>query len=85
MDNLEVHSGRLDIGGKELNYEVSGSGPTVVLIHAHSVDRRMWDTQFASLASRYQVIRYDAGHFSNMERPEVFTNLLEHFFEEQDQ
>ena len=27
----------------------------------------------------------DAGHFSNMERPEVFTNVLELFFEEQEQ
>lgn len=46
-----------------LYYEISGSGPPVVLIHAFSVDRRMWDEQVVALQDRFRVIRYDLrGH-----------------------
>jgi pimeloyl-ACP methyl ester carboxylesterase len=46
-----------------LSYEASGSGETVVLIHAFSVDRRMWAPQIPLLESRFRVIRYDLrGH-----------------------
>jgi 3-oxoadipate enol-lactonase len=46
-----------------LYYEVSGSGDPIVLIHAFSVDRRMWDPQMPVLLSRFTVIRYDLrGH-----------------------
>jgi 3-oxoadipate enol-lactonase len=46
-----------------LYYEVSGLGDPVVLIHAFSVDRRMWAPQIAALEGRYRVIRYDLrGH-----------------------
>jgi len=44
-------------------YEASGVGEAVVLIHAFSVDRRMWAPQIASLEKRFRVIRYDQrGH-----------------------
>ncbi|KRF43740.1 alpha/beta fold hydrolase [Paenibacillus sp. Soil787] len=76
MNMREIHSGRLDIAGKELYYEVSGSGPAVVLIHAHSVDRRMWDAQFASLASRYQVIRYDLRGYGLSDMPQEGEDYL---------
>jgi len=46
-----------------LSYEQSGSGDPVVLIHAFSVDRRMWDPQMPVLQPRFTVIRYDLrGH-----------------------
>ena len=46
-----------------LFYEVSGTGDAIVLIHAFSVDRRMWAPQIAALEGRFQVIRYDLrGH-----------------------
>jgi 3-oxoadipate enol-lactonase len=46
-----------------LFYEVSGSGEPVVLIHAFSVDRRMWAPQIDMLEKRFRVIRYDLrGH-----------------------
>ncbi|MDQ0874575.1 3-oxoadipate enol-lactonase [Paenibacillus sp. V4I3] len=70
MNNREILSGRLDIGGKELHYEVSGAGPAVVLLHGHSVDRRMWDAQFASLATRYQVLRYDLRGYGLSDMPQ---------------
>jgi 3-oxoadipate enol-lactonase len=44
-------------------YESTGSGEAVVLIHAFSVDRRMWAPQSAFLEGRFQVVRYDLrGH-----------------------
>jgi 3-oxoadipate enol-lactonase len=46
-----------------LAYEVNGSGEPVVLIHAFSVDRRMWAPQIAILEGRFRVVRYDLrGH-----------------------
>jgi pimeloyl-ACP methyl ester carboxylesterase len=50
-----------------LAYEVSGTGEPVVLIHAFSVDRRMWAPQVASLEGRFRVVRYDLrGHGTSM-------------------
>jgi pimeloyl-ACP methyl ester carboxylesterase len=44
-------------------YELTGSGPTVVLIHGGFVDCRMWDPQVKALAAEYRVLRYDLrGH-----------------------
>ena len=46
-----------------LSYEATGTGDAVVLIHAFSVDRRMWASQVAALEGRFRVIRYDLrGH-----------------------
>jgi pimeloyl-ACP methyl ester carboxylesterase len=46
-----------------LSYEATGSGDAVVLIHAFSVDRRMWAPQLAPLEGRFRVVRYDLrGH-----------------------
>jgi 3-oxoadipate enol-lactonase len=47
----------------ELSYELRGSGPPVVLLHAGMLDSRMWDAQVELLAPRRTVVRYDArGH-----------------------
>lgn len=45
--------------GVQLFYEVAGSGDVVILVHAHSIDRRMWEPQFNKLVKQYRVIRYD--------------------------
>jgi pimeloyl-ACP methyl ester carboxylesterase len=52
-----------------LYYEVSGTGETVVLIHAFSVDRRMWAPQIAALEGRFRVIRYDLRGHGKSEGP----------------
>ena len=55
-----------------LAYEVAGSGPPVLLLHAYLMDRRMWDPQWTELSSRYTAIRFDArgfGHSSDPSRP----------------
>jgi 3-oxoadipate enol-lactonase len=41
-------------------YEVAGSGPPIVLVHAGVADRRMWEPQWAAFQARHRVVRYDA-------------------------
>jgi pimeloyl-ACP methyl ester carboxylesterase len=41
-------------------YEVTGSGPPVVLLHAGGTDASIWDPQVAPLAERFTVLRFDA-------------------------
>ena len=52
-----------------LVYEVSGSGDAVVLIHAFSVDRRMWAPQITLLEHRFRVVRYDLRGHGKSEGP----------------
>ena len=40
-------------------YEVTGDGPTIVLVHAGIADSRMWDAQWKSFARSHRVVRYD--------------------------
>ncbi|MFJ5265565.1 alpha/beta fold hydrolase [Streptomyces sp. NPDC088387] len=43
-----------------LSYDISGDGPTVVLLHSSVCDRRMWDPQLAPLhKAGYRVVRCD--------------------------
>lgn len=54
-----VKQGFANIGDAQLFYEEKGVGEPVILLHAHSVDRRMWNKQFDELSKYYRVIRYD--------------------------
>jgi 3-oxoadipate enol-lactonase len=63
---MQVESGTTSTG---LYYEVSGAGDPVVLIHAFSVDRRMWAPQIAALERRFRVIRYDLRGHGNSAAP----------------
>lgn len=58
-----VQSGVVDLDDGKLYYEMAGSGPVVVLIHGFTLDRRMWDAQFTTIAKDHTTIRYDLrGH-----------------------
>lgn len=51
--------GKINLGGAQLYYEEMGEGEPVVFIHGHSLNHRMWDTQFYEFAKQYRAIRYD--------------------------
>jgi len=46
-------------GGGYIYYEERGKGSPVLLLHGHSLDRRMWDGQFKPLARNHRVVRMD--------------------------
>lgn len=52
-----------------LHHEVAGEGPGVALLHSTVCDSRMWDTEFAALADRYRVVRFDLRGFGRSELP----------------
>ncbi len=62
-------TGFAEINGARMYYEVAGAGATVTLIHAGIADTRMWDAQFAALAGRYRVIRYDQRGYGQTTAP----------------
>jgi pimeloyl-ACP methyl ester carboxylesterase len=55
--------------GVRLAYDVAGSGPALVLLHAGIVDRRMWEAVAPLLVDIATVIRYDARGFGESSRP----------------
>lgn len=60
---LALETGRVPVEGGTLYYDVRGSGPPVVLLHAGDMDLTMWDPQVGTLARSFRVIRFDArGH-----------------------
>ena len=54
---------KIKANGIDINYEVQGAGPWLVLSHSLACDLRMWDEQVAAFAKRFRVLRYDTrGH-----------------------
>jgi 3-oxoadipate enol-lactonase len=51
------------IAGTELNYDVRGSGPPVLFLHAFPLGLKMWDAQARALEGTHQVVRFDARGF----------------------
>jgi 3-oxoadipate enol-lactonase len=61
-------SGYAPVSGGRLWYEVAGSGPAVVLVHAGLWDGRIWDDQMEPFAERHRVVRYDLRGFGRSDR-----------------
>lgn len=49
--------------GTSIRYRDEGSGPTIILVHGWTLDLEMWNSQAASLCSRFRVIRFDRRGF----------------------
>lgn len=58
-DHVSGRQDTAEINGTRIAYELAGSGPVVVLLHAGICDRRMWDAQWAAFTARNTVLRYD--------------------------
>jgi 3-oxoadipate enol-lactonase len=70
-----TETGFLEGAGARLYYEVAGSGPALVLIHAGIADSRMWDVQFAEFARHCRVVRYDTRGYGQSDSEAVeFSN-----------
>lgn len=60
--------------GIDIHYEVSGSGPWVMLSHSLFCDGSMWDAQRAALEHHFTVLRFDTrGHGKTDAPPGVYT------------
>ena len=51
------------IGGSDVAYDTRGQGDVVLFLHAFPLGMAMWDAQADALATRYQVVRFDARGF----------------------
>jgi pimeloyl-ACP methyl ester carboxylesterase len=60
---------RARLNGIEIDYEVSGCGPAVLLSHGYSATRRMWDDQHHALGDRYRVISWSMRGHGETESP----------------
>jgi pimeloyl-ACP methyl ester carboxylesterase len=63
MKSTSLITGFAPVHNGSLYYEVAGSGPPVLLIHAGVADCTMWDDQFNLFSQNYRVIRYDTRGF----------------------
>ncbi|MDQ3572512.1 MAG: alpha/beta hydrolase [Actinomycetota bacterium] len=52
-----------------LAYEVGGTGPAILLLHAGLHDRRQWEPQWRQLTERFKTVRYDARGFGDSADP----------------
>ena len=46
-------------GDGKIYYEEHGKGEPIIMLHGHSLDRRMWDGQWKVFAKHYRVVRMD--------------------------
>ncbi|HEU5193970.1 MAG TPA: alpha/beta fold hydrolase [Methylomirabilota bacterium] len=54
---------RARLNSIEIDYEVTGTGPVVLLGHGYGSTRHMWDDQHRALADRWRVVSWDMrGH-----------------------
>ena len=74
-----TQSGFVPVGnGGRLYYEERGQGEPLILLHGHSLDRRMWDEQFKVFSKDFRTIRMDFrgyGQSSPQSESEQFTHV----------
>jgi pimeloyl-ACP methyl ester carboxylesterase len=61
---------KVEAGGIETNYELSGEGACLVLIHGFSDNLTMWYNQVPVFARQFKVISYDIRGHGKTETPE---------------
>jgi len=66
---MEKETGYTDLDGTRIYYEITGSGPTLVLIHGFSLDSRLWEPQVKTFSENYQVLYYDLRGFGKSDLP----------------
>ena len=71
MAGSKALNGIAEVNGARIAYDVAGSGPAVLLLHAGIGDRRMWDAQVPAFAEHFTVIRFDARGFGETRKPDM--------------
>jgi pimeloyl-ACP methyl ester carboxylesterase len=74
------HSGRVDVAGAQLYYEICGNGPTLLLISGGASDAGQWSGVVPALAQQFMVVTYDRRGYSRSPRPDGWTStsVMEH-------
>ncbi|MER3445818.1 MAG: hypothetical protein C4291_02810 [Candidatus Dadabacteria bacterium] len=62
---------RIKINGISLNYELNGSGSTVMLINGLTMDVNGWYLQVQPFSERYTVLRYDCRGQGQSDKPDT--------------
>ena len=62
-------SGSVQSGQDTIQYQLTGTGEPLVLIHGMATDHRLWQPQLAAFSADYQVISYDLRGFGDSSRP----------------
>jgi 3-oxoadipate enol-lactonase len=68
-DDEASQSGIASINGAEIHYEIAGTGPALVMLHAGVADSRMWRAQVGFFSQYYKVITYDLRGFGKSGMP----------------
>jgi len=58
-----AQSRTINIGDATINYDMTGQGKTIVLVHGWAHDLTVWDDQIPAFAPRYRVLRFDLRGF----------------------
>ena len=61
---------KLEAGGIEVSYELSGEGDSLVLIHGFTDNSSMWHNQAPVFSERFQVLTYDVRGHGGTKTPE---------------
>jgi len=59
---------KIKTNGIEMNYELSGKGKTLVMIHGFTDNLNMWYNQVPEFSKQYQVLTYDVRGFGRTEK-----------------
>jgi pimeloyl-ACP methyl ester carboxylesterase len=71
LSYVQTGNGVAEVNGARIAYDVAGSGPPVLLLHAGLGDRKMWDAQVPAFAEHFTVIRFDARGFGETRKPDA--------------
>jgi 3-oxoadipate enol-lactonase len=67
------------INGIDLNYNITGNGMPIVLIHGHPFDHTMWYPQVAGFSDNYCVITPDLRGYGNSSLPDPSNTKFEDY------
>jgi len=60
---------KVKVDGVSLNYELTGQGKTITLIHGMGDNLHLWDNQVPVFSKKYQVLRFDTRGFGKSDVP----------------